>query len=367
MGINQQKYYNYVKEFFSKNECELLTTFEFFTNKIDSNLKFKCKCGIIVENISFKKYSRAVHKTCDKCKLNNNPRRNEEFNSMSEYFKKYDCELLTKKQDYINNLTKNIKYKCKCNNIVENESYILYYLSVHKCCNNCREKVRNHRYLPFNEIKEYFIKENVELLTKKDDNYTGTNTKLTYKCKCGGIVENINYHSFMLSKYKQCDTCVKKLIKTTCLEKYGYEIPMHHPDVLENAIKNSYHIKPFSFPSGNIVQMQGYEDLALKILIETGYQENNIITSRTLMPSFTYIHDKKEKKYLPDIFIQSENKIIEVKSDRTFDIMKIQNLIKALSARKAGYDFDFWIFNKVRKDDKPNYKYKKTILKLTKL
>lgn len=365
MGVNQQKYYNYVKEFFSKNECELLTMFDFFTNKVDSNLNFKCKCGTIVENISFKKYSRAVHKTCDKCKNNNNPNKDKKFNLIIEYFKKYDCELLTKKEDYIDQSTK-IKYKCKCSNIVE-DSYHLYYLSYYKCCNDCRDKVKNHRYLPFNEIKEYFVKENVELLTKEDNNYIGTNTKLTYKCKCGDIVDNIYYFSFMLSKYKQCDTCVKKLIKSTCLEKYGYEIPMHHPDVLDNCIKKQYNIKPFTFPSGNIVQMQGYEDLALKILIDTGYQENDIITSRTLIPSFIYIHNKKEKKYLPDIFIQSENKIIEVKSDRTFDIMKIQNLIKALSARKSGYDFEFWIFNKVKKDDKPNYKYKKTILKLTKL
>jgi hypothetical protein len=56
-----------------------------------------------------------------------------------------------------------------------------------------------------------------------------------------------------------------------------------------------------------------------------------------------------------------------VKSDRTFNIQRIQNLIKALSVRRAGFDFEFWIFYKVLKDDTPNYKYNKCILKLCKI
>lgn len=302
--------------------------------------------------------------------MNNNPRRNEEFNNIIEYFKKYNCTLLTEKKNYINQQTK-LTYKCKCNNIVENESYQLYYLSTYKCCEECikieRIDIIKKRYHPFNEIKQEFIKENVELLTTENE-YIGTGeTKFKYKCSCGTIVEDISYHSFQLSKYKQCKECVKKLIKETCLEKYGYEIHMHHPDVLDKCIKKQYNLKDFTFPSGNKIQVQGYEDLALKILIDENYNENDIITNRTIIPTFNYIHKNVNKKYLPDIFIKSENKIIEVKSDRTFDVMKIQNLIKALSVRKAGYDFEFWIFNKVLIDDKPNYRYKKSFLKLTKL
>ena len=369
MGINKQKYFNYVKEFFNKYECQLLTEFVNFTNNKDTNLKFKCKCGEIEDNICFKWYSRAVHKLCKICKkskLNNNPKRNEEFNNIIEYFKKYNCTLLTEKKDYVNQQTK-LTYKCKCNNIVENDSYQLYFLSYYKCCDECRENERNHRYHPFNEMKQKFIKENVELLTTENE-YIGTSqTRFKYKCPCGTIVEDVSYHSFKLSKYKQCKECVKKLIKETCLEKYGYENSMHHPDILDKCIKKQYNLKDFTFPSGNKIQVQGYEDLALKILIEKNYDEDDIVTNRTIIPTFNYIHKNVNKKYLPDIFIKSENKIIEVKSDRTFDVMKIKNLIKALSVRKAGYDFEFWIFYKVLKNDTPNYKYKNTFLKLTKL
>lgn len=62
----------------------------------------------------------------------------------------------------------------------------------------------------------------------------------------------------------------------------------------------------------------------------------------------------------------SENKIIEVKSDRTFEVQEEMNLLKADAVRKAGYKFEFWIFNKTKKDDLPNYKYPKTYLKLFK-
>ncbi len=142
---------------------------------------------------------------------------------------------------------------------------------------------------------------------------------------------------------------------------------MHHPDVLDKSLKKRYHSKIFTFPSGNSVQVQGYEDLALKILMEEKYEEEDVITNRTVMPTFTYMFKGKNKKYLPDIFVRSENKIIEVKSDRTFKIQRVQNLIKALSVRKAGFDFEFWIFHKVNKGDKPNYKYNKCILKLCKI
>jgi hypothetical protein len=366
MVMNKETHYNNIVDIFNKNECKLLTTFKDFTNKIDKNLQFECKCGNIEKNIDFKWYNRSVYKSCKKCKLANNPRRNEEFNNMVKYFQKYGCNLLIEKKDYVNQQTK-LTYQCKCNKIVENETYQLYYLSTYKCCIDCRDKVINHRYHPFEKLQQKFIKENIELLTKKDD-YKGVNcNKLSYKCKCGVILTNMSYQSFKLSKYKQCKECVKNLIKKTCLEKYGYERPMQNSYILNKSIKNQYNLKEFIYASGNKIKIQGYEDLALQILTENNYNEKDIITDRIIIPTFDYIYKNNNKKYLPDIFIKSENKIIEVKSDHTFNTMKIQNILKALAVRKAGYDFEFWIFYKVRKHDTPNYKYKKSMLKLFKI
>jgi hypothetical protein len=136
---------------------------------------------------------------------------------------------------------------------------------------------------------------------------------------------------------------------------------------MNSSINNKYNLKHYTFPSGKEVKVQGYEDLALTILLNNGYTEDDIIIDRNTIPTFQYIFKNKTRRYLPDIYIKSERKIIEVKSSRTFQIQRVQNTIKSLSVRKAGFDFEFWIFIKVLKHDTPNFKYNKSILKLSKL
>lgn len=355
-----------MQDFFRSYDCKLLTSIEDFIGKRSSNLKFKCKCGNVEDNVCFQWYKRSTYKACKKCLLDKTPRRTAEFNQMAEFFLKYECKLLTKKADYINNKTKNLTYQCKCGNVVKNESYLLYSLSVYKCCDDCRDKLINRRYRPFEDVVKLFADNGVQLLTKEEE-YTGANcTRLDYKCKCGNVEKNVTYHSFELSKHKACKKCVTKKTKEMFLKKYGCENPMQNVDVLTKSIHQQYKSKDFTFPSGRLVKVQGYEDLALKILLED-HDEADLLIDRTAMPMFDYFHENRVKKYLPDIYVKSENKIIEVKSDRTFNFQRVQNILKALAVRNAGYDFEFWIFNKCRKDDVPNYKYPKTILKLTKV
>ena len=58
--------------------------------------------------------------------------------------------------------------------------------------------------------------------------------------------------------------------------------------------------------------------------------------------------NNKEYRYYPDIYIKSENKIIEIKSDYTYNAMLIKNIIKSLSARKAGFNYEIWIYDRIR-------------------
>ena len=43
-----------------------------------------------------------------------------------------------------------------------------------------------------------------------------------------------------------------------------------------------------------------------------------------------------------------ENKIIEIKSDYTYNAMLIKNIIKSLSTRKAGFNYEIWIYDRIR-------------------
>lgn len=59
--------------------------------------------------------------------------------------------------------------------------------------------------------------------------------------------------------------------------------------------------------------IKGYEHLALDELVKI-YNEDDILTDRNDMPKIMYNFNDKTLRYYPDIYIKSENKIIEVKS-----------------------------------------------------
>lgn len=107
------------------------------------------------------------------------------------------------------------------------------------------------------------------------------------------------------------------------------------------------HIKSriYTFPSGKIVNYQGYEHLALAELVKT-YEESDIENNRQLVPNFKYMFNNKVSYYYPDIFIKSDKLIIEVKSLWTYNLQLVRNILKALAVRQAGYEFEFWIYDK---------------------
>jgi len=74
------------------------------------------------------------------------------------------------------------------------------------------------------------------------------------------------------------------------------------------------------------------------------YNEDDIENDRKHIPNVKYMLKKKIHYYYPDIYIKSKNLIIEVKSDYTYNQQLIKNIIKSLAVRKAGYNFEFWIY-----------------------
>jgi hypothetical protein len=98
-------------------------------------------------------------------------------------------------------------------------------------------------------------------------------------------------------------------------------------------------------PSGKIVKYQGYENLALDELFERGYSEDDIHIGRSKVPLITYYIDKVKHVYFPDIYIKSENKIIEVKSDWTLKLKRANINEKAEATVKANYTFEVWIYD----------------------
>jgi hypothetical protein len=132
----------------------------------------------------------------------------------------------------------------------------------------------------------------------------------------------------------------------TCLEKYG-----GHPNQnRELQIKSEFkgcHYKEFKFPSGRTVKVQGYEHLALEMLLQ-GYTEDMIVVGKANVPTVEYwIHDKRHV-YFPDIYLPTEHKLIEVKSEWS---MKFPTNVeeKALASIADGYAYEIWVYNGLKK------------------
>ena len=140
---------------------------------------------------------------------------------------------------------------------------------------------------------------------------------------------------------------VKIKRKNTCLIKYGYEHPMQNPLIAEYAFRNSFRAKLYTFPSGRIDYIQGYEHFALDQLLNCeNINETNIITSRTDVPEIWYNMSNNTHRYYVDIFIPEENKCIEVKSWWTF--LQHQNVVfeKQKAAKAAGFLCEIRIYSK---------------------
>ncbi len=130
--------------------------------------------------------------------------------------------------------------------------------------------------------------------------------------------------------------------KQTIRERYGVDYISQVSEIHEKQQKLRW--KNYTLPSGKIIKIQGFENFALDILLTTT-DENNIVTSRKDIPNIWYYHLDKKRRYYPDILVSGIT-IIEVKSEYTYRMYEAINLKKKDACTQAGFNFEFWIFNK---------------------
>ena len=182
--------------------------------------------------------------------------------------------------------------------------------------------------------------------------------KITNLAKYG--VEYSTQSEIVKNKSKQ--TCLQKYgvehqmlllethnkIRQTCLKKYGVENPSQVPEIADTKCKNSYRRKTYIFPSGNQIACQGYEPFALKKLIKDELiNETDIVTGAKNVPEIWYDDEagKKHRHYV-DIFIPSQNRMVEVKSTWTAEKKKDNIFLKQEAGKKLGYSYEIWVYNK---------------------
>lgn len=142
--------------------------------------------------------------------------------------------------------------------------------------------------------------------------------------------------------------------KKGMMKKYGVENPSQDKLSFEKQQMHKNALKVFTFPSGNLYNVQGYEIQALQFLLDQGYKEEDLLlvnrpTIKYFWSSFDSYGDDKWHSYHPDIVIPGENKIIEVKSQWTYDgcgkkpMVLSKNLAKQIGSENLGWNFEFMI------------------------
>ncbi len=132
------------------------------------------------------------------------------------------------------------------------------------------------------------------------------------------------------------------------MAKYGVRHPMQHPDILEKAIRGSYRSKIYTFPSGKEEWVQGYEPFCIDYLLKDELiTEDRIFVGTKNMPLILYPnpYTNKTSRYFPDIYIPSENRLIEVKSPYTYKKDLDMNYAKWEAAVNAGFNFYVYIYS----------------------
>lgn len=93
--------------------------------------------------------------------------------------------------------------------------------------------------------------------------------------------------------------------------------------------------------------IQGYEHFGLNNLLNgENIDKNDIITSRSKVPEVWWIDmNGKTHRYYIDIFIKSQNRGVEIKSNWTYESDQENVLLKRKAFIEAGYKCDIWVFD----------------------
>ena len=133
----------------------------------------------------------------------------------------------------------------------------------------------------------------------------------------------------------------------TVLERYGVDHVMQDPVIAKRAADNAFKFKEYTYPSSRVDKVQGYEPRALdNLLYEEKIHEDDIITSRIEVPEIWWTDDQnKQHRYYVDIFIKSQNRCIEIKSDWTFGKKTDTIFLKQQAVKDAGYESEIWVYD----------------------
>ncbi len=332
----------HIDAFMAEHECSLVEVVRTpdARGKAVIYVKYACKCN---DGITYGKKWKEFMKIpmCGGCSRKANPRVSDEV--IKKQVEANGCEFISAEHVTVDKSRIFITYICSCD-IATTRVHKRSQWEVVKrgCgCNVCGDEHRR------DTNKATYALHGDEIMNK---------IKITMMAKYG--VEHATQHpdvknkiiATSLERYgvtnpANCEQGREKSRKTMN-ERYGVDYAMQNSEIREKQITAAFKTKQYTFPSGRVAQVQGYEPLALDILLRT-HDENDIITDGDLAftHEFWYDYDGMRHRYFPDILVISEQKIIEVKSDYTLNYDPVVLELKMESVFTAGCDMELWTFD----------------------
>jgi len=253
-----------------------------------------------------------------------------------------------------------VEYQCgNCDNISNSKTNNLLNANTGLChsCQNDKFK------LTYEYVKKTVEEHGMTLLLNPGE-YKNNKQLLPLLCKCGSPYQAVlsdikgGYHCQKCKKEKYKQTCIEKYgvenafqseiikqkIKETSMKKYGFEHAMRHPDIIRKSVSSSYKKVVYTLPSGDKVDLMGYEPIALEELYKEGFTEEEITLKD--VPHFFYKDQNgKQRTYIPDMYIPHLHMIIEIKSSFTEEQKKDNNQEKQDQVLKDGFFFRKMIYD----------------------
>ena len=148
------------------------------------------------------------------------------------------------------------------------------------------------------------------------------------------------------------DVCVQRA-RDKMMELFSCEHGFQNLEIQKKCLSSNFRIKEYQFKSGRITYVMGYEKYMIDILLNEGKDENDILTNSDC-PIINWIDSQNKKhKHIPDIFLISENTIIEVKSEYTAQDKFLEPiLLKKKFAELSGYIYKIYVIDKKTKSIK---------------
>ena len=297
---------------------------------ITCNTKLTAKCINDTCNDTYYKKFHVLYKskifTCKQCTINNGRQKHK-----NTIMKKYGVEFIGQASEIKEKKKETCLQKYGVDNVSKSidiinkikETISIKYLNKYN---------KNSPILLSADEKNQIILDKYGTLNFRNSDYIKDKIKQTVMKKYG--VDHI-------SKCKD----IQILKVENCLNKYGVEHNAQRPDIADKMIRGNFMLKEYTFPSGRIDKVQGYEPFALNDLINIDeIDEIDIITGVKNVPEIWYYDSiQKKHRHYVDIFIASKNKCIEVKSSWT---VKMKNVfIKQHAAKELGFLYEIWVYN----------------------